>query len=120
MAFKEHKYLKTRRFLNNSQGIGAMQCQVSRTSYGKDPEYGYVDADISISDCHRSIVLDFSMHDKKDAAQRLAKIDQLIVDMVKFQTALKQAADDFIKDKDKPVVKKKSTAKKPAVIKSKL
>jgi hypothetical protein len=117
MPLKEHKYLKTRRFLNNSQGIGALQCQVSRTSYGKDPEYGYVDADISISDCHRSIVLDFSMHDKKDAAQRLAKIDQLIVDLVKFQTALKQATADFIKQKE-DAAKKPKPKKKPAVIKS--
>lgn len=117
MAFKEHKYLKARRFLNNSQGIGALQCQVSRTSYGKEPEYGYVDADISISDCHRSIMLDFSIHEKKDVAQRLAKIDQLIVDLVKFQTALKQASADYIKKKEE-AAKKPKPKKKPAVIKS--
>ena len=119
MAFKEHKYLKTRKFLNTNQGIAAMQCHVSRTTYGEERDYGYVDADISISDCNRSVMLDFNINDKKDVAQKLAKIDQLIVDMVKFQTALKQAADDFIKDKDKPVVKK-STTKKPTVVKSKL
>ena len=115
MAFKERNYLKARRFLNSSQGIAALQCHVSRTSYGKEPQYGYVDADISISDCHRSVMLDFNINEKKDVAQKLAKIDQLIVDMVKFQTALKQASADFIKQKEEAA--KKPKTKKPAVIK---
>lgn len=121
MPFKERNYLKARRFLNSSQGIAAIQCRVARTSYTGEPKYGYVDADISISDCHRNIMLDFSIHEKKDVAQRLAKIDQLIVDLVKFQTAFKQASADYIKQQEEAAAKKsatkKSKTKKPAVIK---
>lgn len=118
MAFKTKRHLYSRKFLNSNKGLGAIECEIETSSYGGNSMY--VDAGIVISDCHRRVQLDFGISEKKDVAQKLAKIDQLIVDLVKFQTALKQAADDFIKDKNKPVVKKKSTSKKPVVIKSKL
>ena len=117
MAFKTKRHLYSRKFLNSSKGLGAIECEIETSSFnGKDM---YVDAGIVISDCHRRVHLDFGISEKKDVAAKLAKIKMLIAELTKFETALKKASDDFFKEKTKPAAKK-STSKKPAVIKSKL
>lgn len=117
MAFKTKRHLYSRKFLNSNKGLGAIECEIETSSYGGNSIY--VDAGIVISDCHRRVQLDFGISEKKDVASKLAKIKMLIAELSKFETALKKASDDFFKEKTKPVAKK-STSKKPVVIKSKL
>lgn len=122
MAFKTKKHLYSRKFLNSDRGIAAIQCEVELTNYGVDVSNGYVDAAITISDCHKTVHLDFSMYSKKDVARKLAKMELLIAEMVKFQTALKKAGAEYGKPLDKTETKKPVPKKlsKTIVVKSKL
>lgn len=117
MAFKTKRHLYSRKFLNSSKGLGAIECEIETSSYGGNSMY--VDAGIVINDCYRRVHLDFGISKKKDVAAKLTKIKLLVAELTKFETALEKAADEFFKEKTKPAAKK-STTKKPAVIKSKL
>jgi hypothetical protein len=118
MAIKLRKNLHSRKFLNSDKGIAAIECEIETTTYGNNNSS--VDATVSLSDCHRHVHLDFTIYDKKDAPRKMAKIALLIAELTKFQTALKKAADEHLSVKEKKPEAKKSTTKKPAVIKSKL
>jgi hypothetical protein len=107
MGIKTTKYLNSRKFLNRSSGVAAIETTVEITQYSKGDVV--VDAGISISDCNKRINLEFGVYEKKDVAAKLAKIDLLISEFTKFRAAFKKAADNF---GTQPTPKKK-----PAVIK---
>ncbi len=107
MGIKTINHLKSRKFLNKSRGLGAIECDVETTYYNTDD--AVIDATISIQDCNRSIHLEFGVYDKSDVAPKLAKINLLIAELLKFKAAYTTATDKF--------VEKPKTKKKPAVIK---
>jgi hypothetical protein len=108
MGIKTTKYLQSRKFINASQGLGAMECQVETTHYSTDDQV--IDASISIQDCNRSIHLEFGVYEKKDIPAKLNKINLMIAELNKFKDAFEKAAGKF---HQKPAAKKKS---KPIVI----
>lgn len=105
---KSTKYLQSRKFINASRGLGAMECQVEATQYSHNDTV--IDASISIQDCNRSISLEFGVYEKKDVVAKLNKIDLMIAELNKFREAFTKATDKF--------VEKPKTKKKPAVIKT--
>jgi hypothetical protein len=104
---KSVNHLNSRKFLNKSRGLGAIECDVETTYYGSDDQV--IDASISIQDCNRSIHLEFGVYEKKDIQAKLAKINLLIEELLRFKAAFYTATDKF--------VEKPKTKKKPAVIK---
>jgi hypothetical protein len=107
MAMKTINHLNSRKFINKSRGLGAMECQVETTYYSKDDPV--IDASVSIQDCNRSIHLEFGVYEKKDVAAKLSKINLMIEELLRFKAAFTTATDAF--------VEQPKTKKKPAVIK---
>jgi hypothetical protein len=107
MGMRTINHLNSRKFINKSRGLGAMECQVETTYYSKDDPV--IDASVSIQDCNRSIHLEFAVYDEKDIAAKLSKINLMIEELLKFKSAFTKATDEFEKA-PKP-------KKKPAVIK---
>jgi hypothetical protein len=104
---KSINHLNSRKFLNKSRGLGAIECDVETTYYGNDDQV--IDASISIQDCNRSIHLEFGVYEKKDIQAKLAKINLLIEELIRFKAAFHKATDKY--------VEQPKTKKKPAVIK---
>ena len=61
----------SRKFLNPKKGVALIE-----TAGRAGVEY--VDASVTIGDCHRRIDLDFSFANKKQRKERLAKLELLI------------------------------------------
>lgn len=77
----EKVYLKRRKFLNEDTGLAAIDLQVTSNEE-------WVSATCSISDCARSVSLDFDSFDGADQDQRIAKIDILIRAFQDLRSAL--------------------------------
>ena len=50
-----------------------------------------VEADLIITDCYKTITLDFSTTSYKSIAKRIAKVDGMIAELTEFKAALQQA-----------------------------
>lgn len=63
------------------------------TSFKKEESsHYYVEAQVRIYDCVRSITLDFDCYDRADTVKRLAKINILIEELEIFRAKLEDAA----------------------------
>lgn len=57
----------------------------------EDSDYSfssYLDAELQIADCHRTITLDFACGREKDIDKRLKKVDTIISELYEFRDAL--------------------------------
>ena len=70
---KRKKY-HSRKFLNKSSGMAAIEVSCSVSSYS-------IDCGIAISDCNRKIELDFYSWDKKTTKEKLNKLDLIIEEL---------------------------------------
>ena len=50
----------------------------------------FLDADVTIRDCSRQIILEFSVHNEEDRKQRLMKMDTLIGELQKMRKCLEE------------------------------
>lgn len=79
MANKIKNYY-SRKFLNKKQGVAAVEVKFDSWDYG----YGF-DSEVVISDCSRSVRLDFSVYNHKDLAEKYTKLNGLIEELSKLQ-----------------------------------
>ena len=79
----------SRKFLNKKKGTAHIEVTAENYEWSA----GGFDATVSISDCRRSINLDFSVYNKKDLDEKIQKLDVLITELTKLQ-------DIFIENKD--------------------
>ena len=78
-----------RKFLSSRIDEGStIYWQVRRVQYGEGSSF--LDADVTIRDCSRQIVLGFGIHDEKDRKQRLRKMDNLIGELQKMRKCLEE------------------------------
>ena len=70
----------SRKFLNKSTGVGAIECDISSTDW-----CGGLDGTITISDCSRRVNLDFSVYDVKDLDAKIAKLHLLLEEISNFR-----------------------------------
>lgn len=89
MANKVKNYY-SRKFLNKKQGVAAVEVKFDSWDYG----YGF-DSEVVISDCSRSVRLDFSVYNLKDLAEKYAKLNGLIEELSKLQDHLTQNYEDI-------------------------
>ncbi len=61
----------SRKFLNKKNGMAAIECTGSVSTYSMDVE-------IAISDCSRKVNLDFYAHSPREAKEKLDKLDLLL------------------------------------------
>lgn len=71
-----------RYWLNAENGLAAIEAMVAR-SHARS-----ITADIDISDCNRSILLDFGVWDKAGIPAVRSKIDLLVTTLIDFRAAL--------------------------------
>lgn len=71
-----------RHWLNAENGMAAIEATISR-NHAKS-----ITADIDISDCSRSIMLDFGVWDKADIPTIRSKIDLLVTTLIDFRAIL--------------------------------
>ena len=99
MAKLKKKLYKSRKFLNKDQGIAAIE-----TYFNFDPTWkfqGGWEAYVSISDCSRSIRLEFGAYSNKDVDRTLDKIATLMVELEKLGNLMlehREAAKELIKE----------------------
>ena len=80
---------RDKRFLNNSFDEGAVSWTLKS---GKDKPYGeFVTAYLLISDCSKSVELDFCCENYKHVGKRIDKLDNLIDSLNDLREALVQA-----------------------------
>lgn len=79
MATKVKNYY-SRRFLNKKQGVAAVEVKFDSWDYG-----GGFDSEVVISDCSRSVRLDFCTYSHKDLAEKYTKLNGLIEELSKLQ-----------------------------------
>jgi len=70
----------SRKFLNKDSGISAIEVRAETLNYCAG-----IDASVYISDCHRSLCLDFGAYTKQDLNSRIKKLNQLIAELTKLQ-----------------------------------
>ena len=99
---------QSRKFLNKVNGTAAIE--VLAESYAWSG--GGVDATVSISDCRRGIMLDFSVYTKKDLPEKLYKLDVLITELTKLQQMLVNNSDVIYNAIDEADKKRKENIKK--------
>jgi len=90
----KYKY-HSREFLNEDEGLAAIECTVAR--YNENP---YVDASVAISDCYRTITLDFDMYGEEGAAAKIQKLELLMEELAKFKDALEEAYEQALNEKE--------------------
>jgi hypothetical protein len=75
---KKFKY-HSRKFLNKTQGLAAIECTVDSWDFGDG-----VDAEVKITDCSRAIRLDFSFYDVESIAPSYKKLGLLLEEVTKM------------------------------------
>jgi hypothetical protein len=65
---KKFKY-HSRKFLNKTQGLAAIECTVDSWDFGEG-----IEAEVKITDCSRSVRLDFSFYDAESLPQMYKKL----------------------------------------------
>jgi hypothetical protein len=82
--FKTKKFLNSRKFLNKTEGLAAIETYIS-------VDYNDICGHVDISDCNRKISLDFWAIDPTKATSRLQKLDLIISELNKFKEAYLEA-----------------------------
>lgn len=103
------KKIKSRKFLNKQEGLAAIEV---RFEFDSTLFYEGWDANITISDCNRSVNLDFCAYSEKNVDDVINKAQILIDEITKLQAAMIENRDvciDKIKEADK---KRKERIKK--------
>lgn len=103
------KKIKSRKFLNKQEGLAAIEV---RFEFDSMPFYGGWDAHVTISDCNRSVNLDFCAYSEKNVDDVINKAQILIDEITKLQAAMIENRDvciNKIKEADK---KRKERIKK--------
>ena len=95
------KTYHSRKFLNKSAGMAALEANGSYSDYS-------FDCTIAISDCNRRIDLDMYMWDEKSIKDKLYKLDLLIKELTTFKEWIKESAPKYLEGK---ADKKKSKIK---------
>ena len=101
-----------KQFLSECYGeSGSMVVQFSSPTLEDYKESNYwrtIDGDVSISDCSKTICLDFTFHDEATMKKRIAKLDKMIEMLQNVRTVLPQlladrdnVADEFRKQEQK-------------------
>ena len=96
------KTYDSRKFLNKDHGIAAIE-----THFDFDPSWRYSggwEAYVSISDCSRSVRLEFGAYTEKDIDRTLNKISTLMVELEKLGNIMlehREAAAELIKEAEK-------------------
>lgn len=93
-SFKYH----SRKFLNKTQGLAAIECVAESWEIG-----GGVDAEIKITDCSRAVNLDFSFYDVESLPQSYKKLTLLLDEVGKLHEYFTKNYEDIaqeMKDKD--------------------
>lgn len=82
----------SRSFLNKSTGIAAIETTV-------DTSLTYVEANIALSDCNRTVNIDLSSSNKVAFKNKLDKLSKLINELTSLETVLKdlQTSPEFSK-----------------------
>ena len=82
----------SRSFLNKSTGIAAIEVSV-------DTSHTYVEANIALSDCNRTVNIDLSSSNKVAFKNKLDKLSKLINELTSLETVLKdlQTSPEFSK-----------------------
>jgi hypothetical protein len=75
---KKFKY-HSRKFLNKTQGLAAIECTVDSWDFGDG-----VDAEVKITDCSRAVRLDFSFYDVESIAPAYKKLGLLLEEVTKM------------------------------------
>lgn len=90
----EHAYYK-RQFLNTEEhsGLASIEAKVYQCCDDKN-----VEATVSISDCNRTIDLDFGVWGTKNIPNNLGKIRKIINTLKAFETALRAEYDEVTDD----------------------
>jgi hypothetical protein len=78
------KYV-SRKFLNKDRGIACIECDVSQG-------IEWTDASVTISDCNRTVTLDFSYSNPKLRKRKLDKLSVLISELQKLEQKLLEDA----------------------------
>jgi hypothetical protein len=84
-------YKKYKRVWLNPPSMGDSGAYSHKIEVEKYKEHINIEATISLWDCSRKIVLDFSVWNKGDKKQRLKKIDVLIQHLSEFRDQLDEA-----------------------------
>jgi len=78
----------SRKFLNKGKGTAFIETDIKASYFGSSST-GYIEANVSISDCSRKITLDFCATKGKGKTV-LQKLDLLISELNKFKTKLEE------------------------------
>ena len=82
----------SRAFLNKTSGLAAIEVSV-------DTSHTYVEANIGISDCNKTVNIDLSSSNKVSFKAKLDKLGKLINELTSLETVLKdlQSSPEFSK-----------------------
>lgn len=84
MSDKPKNYVYNRKFLNPKKGLASIEWHVEdyKSSYNE----GYtIDGDVTISDCSRTITLDFFSSSDEDVHAAIYKIEYLMMQLEEFK-----------------------------------
>lgn len=98
------KTYHSRKFLNKTNGLAAIEASGSFSNYS-------IDFSIAFSDCSRKVELEFYMYDNKSIKERMEKLDLLISELNKARDWLKEAVPVYVDLRDS------NSRKKPKAIK---
>ena len=70
-----------RKFLNKRDGMAAIEVSA-------DDTYAYKENILALSDCHRTITLDFGFKDKKDKKEKLDKLANIITELQRLHEVM--------------------------------
>lgn len=101
----------SRKFLNKTEGLAAIECSVSSLSY-----LGGLDASINITDCNKPVYLDFSIYSVKQIDSRLAKLDLLLTEISKVRDIISNNAESIREDIIKEEKERKASRAKTALM----
>lgn len=103
------KKIKSRKFLNKKDGLAAIGVNFEYQS--DNMFYGGWDAGISISDCNKTINLDFCAYSEKNIDELITKAQVLIDEITKLQDAMLENRDDCINNMNEAKKKRKERIK---------
>jgi len=96
------KEYRSRKFLNSKHGLAAIEahCYVNDWS---------MEADVTLSDCNRSINLEFSVWKEKDYAEKFKKLSLIINELLTMQKFMEENKDSFFEARKAKELENKNT-----------
>jgi len=89
----ENNTFYSRQFLNDTKGLATAECEIELTSW-------MLEGVIRLSDCSRSIHLDFSCYEIEDLVEANNKINRLLFIFNKFKSNFDRLSQEFIDTAD--------------------